>query len=151
MNQPAKEITGRDLDGKAISLTDLEGNVVLVDFWSLYCAPCLEEIENFLEYYPELSEGSFEILSVNLDHDIEKVKKFVEEEQIPWPVLYSGDGWEDENRVKYGLQNIPSYWLIDRQGVLRQVGLEKQQLKSAIDEIVGEPSVASEAAATSRS
>ncbi len=132
LNQQAKEISGTSLTGESIKLSDYRGKVVLVDFWASYCLPCMVEIDNFLGYYPELSRGSFEILSINLDDDVGKVKKLVETKQISWPVLYSGDGWDDSNRVNYNLENIPSYWLVDKKGVLRHVGLEGNDLEEAV-------------------
>lgn len=138
LNEPARSITGTTLTGRQISLSELAGKVVLVDFWALYCSPCLVEINNFLEFYPQLSKLDFEILSINLDEDQTAVERFIEKKEITWPVIFSGEAWEDQNRVRYDLKNIPSTWLVDRNGILRASGLAADDLKKAIEELLQE-------------
>jgi len=138
IDKAAKAITGTTIEGSPITLKDLKGKVVLIDFWALYCGPCLVEMKNLLRYYPELHYDGFEILAVNLDEDKVKVLNYIDKQKIPWPVLYSGAGWDDEARVSYNLANIPSYWLVDRKGVLRYTGLSGKKLESTIRSLVTE-------------
>jgi thiol-disulfide isomerase/thioredoxin len=123
---------GKLLDGSEVSLDSYLGKVVLIDFWAVYCRPCLVEINSMLEYYPDMRPDGFEIVGVNLDEDRDDVTSYVDKKNIPWPVIYSGKAWEDDIRVAYNLANIPSYWLIDRKGVLRFVGLKGKSLEEKI-------------------
>jgi thiol-disulfide isomerase/thioredoxin len=138
IDQQARGFEGLALDGSSIALEDQLGKVVLVDFWAVYCGPCLDEINTMLTYYPELKSRGFEIVSINLDEDRATVTKYVDENNVPWPVIYSGKGWDDDIRTAYGLANIPSYWLVDRAGTLRYVGLQGELLKEHIEVLLGE-------------
>jgi thiol-disulfide isomerase/thioredoxin len=138
IDQKAKGFQGQALDGSQETLENYLGKVVLVDFWAVYCGPCLAEIDAMLGYYPALKDDGFEILSINLDEDRAKVTDYVDEKNIPWPVIFSGKGWDDDIRTEYDLANIPSYWLIDRQGTLRSVGLQGKQLEEKIGALLEE-------------
>jgi thiol-disulfide isomerase/thioredoxin len=138
IDQKAKGFEGLALDGSSVALEDHLGKVVLVDFWAVYCGPCLAEIDSMLTYYPELKGEGLEIVSINLDEDRATVTKYVDENKVPWPVIYSGKGWDDDIRAAYGLANIPSYWLVDRAGTLRYVGLQGELLKQHIELLLAE-------------
>jgi hypothetical protein len=60
------------------------------------------------------------------------LKKFIDKEKVPWKIAFSGNGWQDETAKLYGVNSVPSYWLIDRTGVLRHFNLRKEELKEAI-------------------
>ena len=53
-------------------------------------------------------------------------------------MIYGGKGWEDETKVLYGVNSIPSYWLVDKKGILRHFGLRGDALKKAIEELINE-------------
>ena len=138
IDQKAKGFQGRTLDGSSTALENYLGKVTLVDFWAVYCMPCLAEIDAMLGYYPDLKDDGFEILSINLDEDRAPVTDYVDEKRIPWPVIFSGKGWDDDIRTEYDLANIPSYWLVDRQGMLRFVGLQGKQLEEKVRALLEE-------------
>jgi len=138
IKKKAKPFSGRLLNGSEVTLDSYLGKVVLIDFWAVYCRPCLVEINAMLEYYPDMNADGFEIVAVNLDEDRDNVAKYVDKKNIPWPVIFSGKAWEDDIRIAYDLANIPSYWLIDRKGTLRFVGLKGKTLEEKIRFLLGE-------------
>lgn len=132
VGKPVKQFTGTTLDGQTISPAAYKGKVLLIDFWALYCPPCLKGIDHMRIYYHQYKKKGFEVLGINLDSSREKLEKYIDEKKIEWPMVFSGKGWEDETRKSYNLVNIPAYWLVDKKGILRHVGLEGEELKKAI-------------------
>src|SRR5262249_59973090 len=81
-----------DLDGKKVSLADYKGKVVIVDLWGTWCPPCREEIPHFVDLYRKYHASGLEIVGINYemvagDEAREKVRKYVKENDIPYPCL----------------------------------------------------------------
>lgn len=109
--------------GTAVTLSKLQGKVVLVNFWATWCGPCRAEIPAFLEVYKEYKSKGFEIIGVSLDQDgWKKVNPFIDRFKITYPIVIG-----DAKLVKaYGDFNaIPTSFVIDKKGniVNEHVGL----------------------------
>lgn len=109
------------LDGKAIDLNDYEGKVVLIDFWATWCGPCIAELPNVLKSYHAMHEDGFEILGISFDQSRSKLERFIKKEKMPWPQYFDGEGWQNKIGQQYGINSIPTMWLIDKKGVLRDM------------------------------
>lgn len=138
IGQPTKDFTLELLTGEKFTLSAQKGKVVLVDFWATWCGPCVREIPNLKKYYKEFQNKGFEIIGISLDTKKEKLEEFIAKEKLSWKITASLKGWKDETRNLYGVKSIPSYWLIDKKGVLRYFGLRKEKLKEAIAQLVTE-------------
>jgi peroxiredoxin len=138
VGKPAKDFTLELLNGEKFTLSTQKGKVVLVDFWATWCGPCRREIPNLKQYYTEFQNKDFEIIGISLDSKKESLDDYIAKEKLPWKITASLKGWKDETAKLYGVSSIPSYWLIDRKGVLRHFGLRKEKLKEAIAQLVAE-------------
>jgi thiol-disulfide isomerase/thioredoxin len=107
-------------DGRAVDLSQMAGKVVLIDFWATWCGPCLAEIPNVKKAYNELHEKGFEIIGVSFDNDIETMKKFVAVNEMPWPQYCDGGGWKSAINKDFAINAIPTMYLVDKNGVLRE-------------------------------
>jgi len=110
--------------------------VILLQFWSTWCSPCVAESRFLRDYYGQLKDKGFEIVGISLDSDITKVTEFTAAKKIPWKQACSGKVWDDDTVKIYGVNNLPTYFLIDRNGVLRSIDLKGEELKKAVEELL---------------
>lgn len=143
IGKPAKDFTVDLFSGGKFVLSAQRGKVVLVDFWATWCPPCVKGIPHLKEFYKEYRGRGFEIIGISLDSDRKLVEDYIKKEGLEWGIVYSGKGWFDDLVKYYSVNLIPSYWLIDRGGVLRYFGVplrDAGKMKKAIEELVSEKS-----------
>ena len=107
------------LDGREVDLAKLKGKVVLIEFWSTSCGPCIGEMPSVKAAYEKYHSRGFEVLAISLDDKESVLRKFVAEKKLPWPQHFDGKGWENKFAVRYGIFAIPTMWLVDKGGNLR--------------------------------
>jgi thiol-disulfide isomerase/thioredoxin len=107
------------LDGREVDLAKLKGKVVLVEFWSTTCGPCIAEMPTVKAVYQKLHDQGFEVLAISLDDKESALRRFIKEKELPWPQHFDGKGWGNQFAVRYGIFGIPTMWLVDKRGILR--------------------------------
>ena len=146
VGQPAPDIALPSPDGKVYKLSDLKGQVVLLDFWASWCGPCRRENPHVVEVYNRLKDKGFTVYSVSLDGIDTRTKsryggdetkiaqalegskdrwvKAIEQDGLPWEYHVSDlKKWEAEPARTYGVRSIPKTFLIDKEGKIAAVGL----------------------------
>jgi thiol-disulfide isomerase/thioredoxin len=113
---PAFTIT--TMDGQRISLDDLQGKVVLMDFWATWCGPCREALPHIRQIAQKFQGQPLIILSVSLDTDEAKWKDFVAKNSMTW-LQYRDGGFEGSLSRLFGVNAIPHTFTIDADGVLQ--------------------------------
>lgn len=103
-------------DGKDLNLARFKGKVLLVDFWATWCPPCRAEVPNLVKAYKEYNPKGFEIIGISFDEDRSKFDSYIEENKMPWPQYFDGKGWQNEVGPTYGIQSIPTMYLLDKEG-----------------------------------
>ena len=81
----------RDLDGREHRLADYRGKVVVVNFWATWCEPCREEMPSMQRLRAALADRSFEVLAVNLAESETRIRRFLEETPLGFPILLDRD------------------------------------------------------------
>jgi thiol-disulfide isomerase/thioredoxin len=87
----------------------------MLDFWATWCGPCIREIPNMKKAYEENHENGFEILGISFDQENmeEKVKGFLEKNEMPWSQIYEGKYWETSLGKMHDVSGIPFVLLVD--------------------------------------
>lgn len=111
-----------DVNGKTVSLSDFKGKVVLVDVWATWCGPCIEEIPYLKTLEKEFHDKDVVFLSVSVDveKDKEKWKKFIADQQMEGVQLLAGGKGSLISRA-YHIDGIPRFMLFDKNGKIIDV------------------------------
>ena len=135
--KPAPDFTLKQTgEAQALSLSQYKGKVVLLDFWALYCKPCLKQMPILEEVQRSFQGQPFTVISVNSDHHLtpgrnERIHNLVRDGGFSFPiVLDTGQTIKD-----YQISKIPAFFLIDAEGVIQEAhsGLSsKRELSDAI-------------------
>lgn len=107
--------TLKDVNGRDVTLSASKGKVILLDFWATWCAPCKIMIPGFVELYEKYQSRGFVVLGVSVDDPIAKLKPFVENLMVSYPVLV-GMGRDDLQEAFGPPPGFPTSFLIDRSG-----------------------------------
>jgi thiol-disulfide isomerase/thioredoxin len=127
--------------GNAMSMKDLKGKVVVIDFWATWCGPCVAEMPKMKSLYAEYKEKGVEFIGVSLDNKeggLDKLKEFVHRESIPWPQYFQGDGWQSKFSMSWGINAIPAVFVIDQEGKLYSIEA-RGKLETMIPELLARP------------
>jgi thiol-disulfide isomerase/thioredoxin len=125
------------LDGKKINLADMKGKVVLIDFWATWCGPCVVDMPNVKRAYDKYHSDGFEILGISLDESKEALTAFLKKNDIAWPQYFDGKQWNNEISFRFGISAVPTQWLIDKKGILRDTN-SRGNLEEAVDALLKE-------------
>ena len=133
----APELTLVDLQGMPRSLKDYRGQVVLVNLWATWCPPCKEEMPELQAYYNKYMEKGFVIIAINDGDPTPDVEQFVQDFQLTFPVWLDATYIATEQAFK--TLNLPSSFIIDRQGTIRLMwvgGINRRSLEQHVTPII---------------
>ena len=122
------------------ALETQRGKVVLIDFWASWCGPCLQALPRYEALRQELHAGGFEVIGVDLDQRPQDGAKLLQTLHLSYPQAQDPQG---ELAERYKVSGMPSSYLVDRHGVVRQVhvGFEKndiEPLRKAVAQLLEE-------------
>jgi len=116
--EPAPNFQLRDMNGRTVSLSELRGKVVLLNFWATWCGPCRVEMPAMERLYRGFDRKDFEILAVSTDaQGVAVTRPFQEENKLTFPILHDSDF---RVGLSYGARTLPMTFMVDRQGIVRQ-------------------------------
>jgi peroxiredoxin len=134
LGEMVPDFSATDLEGKPISIEAYRGKVVLVDFWAVWCGPCVADMPNVKKVYEKYKDKGFDVIGISLDNDEKQLRDFLKKNDIPWRQVFSGKGWDSPVSRQYGIYSIPSVWLIDKDGKLISNNARGEKLENMVAE-----------------
>ncbi|MGD2108279.1 MAG: TlpA disulfide reductase family protein [Phycisphaerae bacterium] len=129
--------------GKSVSTTDYLGSVLLIHFWATWSQPSMEAIPELIDLHGEFEGNGLSLIGVNVDRNGEQVDAALENLKMPWPQYYDYKGFENDVLVLKGVLKIPTYFIVDRRGVLRSID-PGAELRPTIKRLLLEPAPGTE-------
>ena len=113
---PAPDFTLAARDGGPVTLSDLKGQVVMINFWATWCGPCRKEMPLLEQLHQRYERLGFTLLGVNVEEEGTDREAFLKDTPVTFPILY-----DPENNVSklYNVSAMPSTVLVDRAGNVR--------------------------------
>lgn len=103
-----------------VNTNDFGGKIIYLDFWASWCAPCRVSLPLLNELRNEFEERDFEVVGINLDENNADAANFLKHYPVDFPIGFDPDGVCPK---AYGVQGMPSSYLIDGKGIIREVHL----------------------------
>ena len=133
----APDFTAPNPEGKSISLKQSLGKVTIIDFWASWCKPCRAENPNVVALYAKYHAKGFNILSVSLDKEASDWKAAIIKDKLTWNHVSNLKEFEDPIALQYGINAIPTIFVLDAKGVIVAKDLRGEELNAKIASLLG--------------
>ncbi len=122
------------VDGETLTNEDLQGKIVVMDFWATWCGPCMAAMPHMLEVQKEYSDKGVQVVGISLDKDAETLLGTIKEHGLSWPNHY------DEDRTitkQFGVKGIPTIYIMSPEGVVLWRG-HPSQMDAALEKAMAD-------------
>lgn len=138
VGDPMPEFALPRADGRVLAAADLDGKVVLVDFWASWCAPCRKSFPFLGELQQRHADDGFVVLGINVDEERSEADRFLAAVPAEFEIVFDPEGATPE---AFAVKAMPSSYLVGRDGRIVQVNLgfreqDKAGLASAVRELL---------------
>jgi len=131
----APDFTLADLDAESVSLSDLRGGPVLVNFWATWCRPCLSEMPHIQQAFEQWGSQGPVILAINLGESRSAVRRFAQEQKLSFPILLDSDRKVGRD---YQVSAIPTTFLIDKEGKIQAIKIGAFRSKAELNDFANQ-------------
>jgi thiol-disulfide isomerase/thioredoxin len=142
VGQNAPDIIMTSVNGEELRLSSLRGQMVLVDFWASWCAPCRKENSLIVSTYRKYKDTSFKngdgftVFSVSMDMNQTAWENAIVKDKLEWPYHVSDlKGWRNEAALLYKISAVPYCYLIDGDGIVVAINPRREKLESELKKL----------------
>jgi len=121
------------LDGQSVSLSDLKGKPVLVNFWQIRCPPCAYEMPYLQQIYDEWQRNGLVLLAINIVESSSQAEEFMQSQGLSFPVLLDSEAAVAQ---RYNIRYIPTSFFIDKDGIIKYIKVGPFRSKAEIESIL---------------
>lgn len=132
----APDFSIKNPDNKTVRFSDLENEIILLDFWASWCAPCRKENKKLVEIYKKYHSRGFEIFQVSLDNQYRDWTEAIQEDNLNWIHGSELQFWDSEVAEKYGVNSIPANYLINKEGKIIGRNLSPEKIDKKLKELI---------------
>lgn len=129
------DFTVAGLQNDSITLSSLKGKVLLIDFWASWCGPCRFTNKDLVKLYKDYKSKGLDILSISVDDNKKSWKKAIAKDKMTW--MQANDTVDGIAAVKWRVDALPTTFLVDKNGDIVAINLEKEELEKKIKELLG--------------
>ena len=129
------DFTVAGLQNDSITLSSLKGKVLLIDFWASWCKPCRFTNRDLAKLYKNYNSKGLDILSISVDDSKKDWKKAIAKDKMNW--MHGNDTVDGVASVKWQVDALPTTFLVDKNGNIVAINLEKDELEKKIKELLG--------------
>lgn len=125
------EITLKDPNGQQVSLSDLRGKIVFINFWTTWCLACVIEMPSMEKLHQKFKDKDFVMVAINLQESASKIKQFFKEYKLTFMALLDSTG---DVGAGFGVHSIPMTYILDKNGRIigKALGPREWESKDAI-------------------
>lgn len=131
----APNIVLDNVNGEKTDLSKIlsEANMVLVEFWASWCAPCIAKFPTLKNLYAEYQDAGFEVLTVSLDTNGDDWKRSSEKHKLPWYDVGDEKGFYGLSAVDFGVEGVSTNYLLDGEGLIVEKNIDLEQLERLLE------------------
>lgn len=138
IGQKAPAFKSETLEGEILSLTELKGKFVLIEFWGTWCGPCYPEIPHLKKLWDLHGDNNLVIIGVALDENVAKVNTVINEQEMFWSQILQPDQFDGELVKLFNVTGVPKMYLIDAHGIIIARDLRGEEMVTEVDRLVRE-------------
>jgi len=132
----APDFHTKDFEGNQISLSEYEGQIVVMNFWATWNDQCIQELSEIKKLYRRLKGTDVQFIGISRDDEIEDLKSFVRQHNIKWPQIFEGVRYKGMMSKLYDVNRIPIMFVLDQKGKIQYIGNKKEKITQIVTALI---------------